>query len=249
MWGTDHAYDETQAGSALERRAKASQAPAVVLSACKDGTFRLIEASAEGHVTLKLAEELYEYRWTDRRGTVEEITLVNSYCVALVSYTERENYWQFTVSHGTEDLEPAVRAAIAEARDDPSWKPTYVSQPIKSVGLRESEFVDTGYYDLPVPEGLSEDRDKPTILVELSPGGRIDDVRLVGGQAHLAVLDPVRQTLDLYRHECSDGQADFLHLRETGVDHEAAVDRLVDHAVRHRGFELPAMAEPQEIPF
>lgn len=174
---------------------------------------------------------------------------MDSYCVALLSYTERESFWRFIVPHGTENLEPAVRSAIAEAGDDPSWKQTYVRQPIKAVGLRESEFVDTGSYDLPVSDGLSEDRDKPTVLVDLAPGGRIDDVRLVSGQAHLAVLDPDRQTLYIYRHECQDDRDDFLLLRETGVDRDASVDLIVNHAVRHWSFDLPPMAEPEEIPF
>lgn len=220
--------------------AETTEAPALALVHDSRGdTYRVLEADDDGTLVLRRAEMLVDTIWTLHSQGITALKLMDAYSVACCyeAYYARDD--TILVPHGTEDLTSALHQAIADANDCSNWRSiddvgdTYID------AIAEGRDVEPWTGDIPVPEDLSQQGPRPIILIRMA-GGRIDDVKLVRGEAHVVVTNRDGEAVDRGPHiRVHDNQGEFLLTNWTGPDQ---VEVLPDLLVK----ELHLMPAPPE---
>ena len=206
-----------------------TEAPALALvHDPKRGTYRILEADDDGMLVLWRAEKLVDTIWTPHSAEIDSLVCMNAYSVTCCY----DAYYGFDdnilVPHGTEDLTAALHRAIENANDCSDWRSVDAIGDTYIDAIAEGPDVEPWTGDLPVPEDLSKEGPRPIVLIRMA-GGRIDDVKLVRGQAHVVVTHRDGEAIDRGPHiHVRDDGGEFLMTNWTGADQfEALPDLLV----------------------
>ncbi len=205
--------------------AETTDAPALALAEDqRDNTFRVFESYEDGTVVLRRPEILIDMVWTPHSAGITKLKPVNAYsvgyCYPLYQAYEKTMY----VPHGMADLTGILHDGIAEVNDEPAgWRTT--SDPGKTFvdAISEGDEVCPWRDGLPVPEEVAHAEPLPIVLIRMA-GGRIDDVSLVRGHAHVVVTNRDGEGLDRGPHlHVEDDLGDLLLTHWTGPDEVAGL--------------------------
>ncbi|MDH3664565.1 MAG: hypothetical protein OEU92_31885, partial [Alphaproteobacteria bacterium] len=140
------------------------------------------------------------------------------YSVSFGSALWQMHQTSIEVPHGATDLAAALEEAMAAANDTSEWKaaddcgPTFVDALAEGADPWRNDARDH------IPEALTEEGPKPIVLIRMA-GGRIDDVKLVRGEADVVAVNRDGEALDRGPHiTVEDEQGELLLTHWTGGD-------------------------------
>lgn len=208
---------DSKARVAMAAWAETTTAPALALvNDPGRRILRILEADLDGTLVVRHQEKLIDTIWTPHSKGITGLTLVNAYSVVCCHplYQVRDD--TILVPHGTTDLKVALDQAMADANDCSDWKTADDGGETFIDAISEGRDVDPWRNDVPVPDEMSEDGPLPIVLVRMA-GGRIDNVHLVRGHAHVVVVNRDGEGLDRGPHlHLHDDQGEFLLTHWTG---------------------------------
>ena len=214
------------AEAAMHAWAETTEAPALALVQNRqEQTFEILEADNDGMLVLRRQQALIESIWTRHGAGIERLTLMNAYSVACCYGEIRLHEQTILVEHETTDLTSALEGAIADAHDIADWRATDSTTRTFVDAITEGRDADPwGRRNrVPVPEDVSEEGPAPIVLIRVA-GGRIDDVVLVQGQAHVVAVNRDGEGLDRGPHlRVRDDQGEMLLTHWTGPDDLASL--------------------------
>ena len=221
------------AEAAMHAWAETTEAPALALvQNPQDKTFEILEADDDGVLVLRREQALVDSVWTRHSAGIERLTLQNAYSVACCYGQILSHEQTILVEHGTTDLAPALGRAISHAHDVADWRMTESTTRTFIDAIAEGRDADPWMrrHKVVVPAGLSEDGPAPIVLIRLS-GGRIDDVVLVRGQAHVVAVNRDGEAMDRGPHlRVQDDQGEMFLTHWTGPDDLASLPAdLIEH--------------------
>jgi hypothetical protein len=140
--------------------AETTTAPALALVQDReDGTFEVLEADEGGVITLRREQSCIESVWTANSGGIERLILANAYSIACCYGEIRQHEQTILVRHGTTDLAPALKQAIAHAHDVADWQTTDIITRTFVDAISEGRDVDPWkrQHTVRVPDDVSKD--------------------------------------------------------------------------------------------
>ena len=221
------------AEAAMHAWAETTEAPALALVQNRqDKTFEILQADDDGVLVLRRQQVLIDNIWTRHSGGIQRLTLMNAYSIACCCGEIRSHKQTILVEHGTTDLTSALERAIADAHDIADWRATDSITQTFVDAITEGRDADPwGRRNrVPVPEDVSEEGPLPIVLIRVA-GGRIDDVVLVRGEAHVVAVNRDGEGLDRGPHlRVQDDQGDMFLTHWTGPDDMASLPAaLIEH--------------------
>lgn len=225
--------------------AEVTTAPALALvHDQRSNRYRTIGADSDGTLVLRRSETLVDMDWTPHSKGITSLTLKNAYsvtCCYEAYYARDDNIF---VPHGATDLAPALDRAIEDANDSSDWRSVDHVGDTFIDAIAEDRDVHPWTGDIPVPEDLSQHGPTPIILIRMA-GGRIDDVKLVRGEAHVVVANRDGEAVDRGPHlHLHDDQGEFLLTNWTGPDDQTC---LPTDLIRYLGIRTDAT--DSQIPY
>jgi hypothetical protein len=214
------------AEAAMHAWAETTEAPDLALVQNRqDKTFDILEADNDGVLVVRRGHALIDSIWTRHSGGIERLVLKNAYSIACCYGEIRSHQQTILVEHGTTDLTSALEGAITQAHDVADWRATDSTTRTFVDAINEGRDADPwGRRNrVTVPEEVSEEGPLPIVLIRVA-GGRIDDVVVVRGQAHVVAVNRDCETMDRGPHlHFRDDQGEMLLTHWTGPDDLASL--------------------------
>ena len=217
---------QERAALAMAAWAETTKAPALALVQAADTErFRVLEADVDGTLVLRRAERVIDTAWTVHGAGIAELVYKNAYSLACCTATWQVHERSMHVPHGADDLTQALGAAVEEANDSPDWETDNFTGRTFIDVLAEGEGVNPWRNDARdrIPESMTVEGPRPIVLIRMA-AGRIDDVKVMGGGAHVVAVNKDGEALDRGPHIKVEGdQGEMLLTHWTGPDDLASL--------------------------